>query len=119
MERGEGRASSGSGIYSWLTWPTIPSPTLKDRTFTFGYGARALSLRDRLLAMPNTNLASMDLWSFSPGVYVYHLVDTYRRDDMPDAFTNVPPLPPSDKNPASALDPTPMLPPSKTSDLPL
>lgn len=75
-----------------LSW----APVLQDHAFTFGYGVGALSLKDHLLAILDTNLASLDLRSYSLGVVAFRLVDTYRHNDMPDLFADILPLPPPD-----------------------
>lgn len=61
-------------------------------------------MRDHLQVAPNTNLASLDLRSYSPEVFDFRLVDTYGRDEMPDAFMDVPPLLPLDKALVSIFD---------------
>lgn len=67
------------------------APAICDRAFTFKYDVGALSLRDHLLAAPDTNLACLDLSLFSLGVTAFLQVNTYGHDDMPDTFTDVPP----------------------------
>lgn len=66
------------------------APAIQERAFTYGHGAGVLSLRDRLLATPDMNLASMDLRLFSFRFVVFCQVDTYGSDGMLDAFLDVP-----------------------------
>lgn len=55
---------------------------------------------------------------FSRGT-TFRLVDTYKHDDMLDAFADVPPLPPLDKALAPPLDEALVLPPNEALVLPL
>lgn len=68
------------------------------------------------MAMLDTNLASLEPCSYSPRVSTFHLVDTFGRDDMSNAFTDVPPLPPPNEFPASIPDVAPAPPPDEAFD---
>lgn len=77
------------------------APAIWDSVFAYGHTAGIVRLRTRLLNDLSTDLRALDRHLFNPEIVSCSHIDTFRREDILDAFVGVPPLMPPDGDSAS------------------